>query len=146
MNINIYILQIYSIIFIYTLFHITPIHTLQYNIWQPIHGTTGDCTDQPDIIIYNSFDINQFNSIINQCARDSFGDIDSSTACIEQHTKLSHPCCICYGNDIGCMSSNCMMECIDDDKSVQCIQCHTQHCLHTLQSCTGITHAQIEIQ
>ncbi len=115
-------------------------HTLQYS------DTNGACTDTTDIDIYNKLDNTQFNSIINTCARNNFGDCDSSTVCIQEQTQLSNICCHCYGNDIECMSNNCMMKCISDDKCNECIDCHTQYCLPALQTCTGITHSQIAIE
>lgn len=103
------------------------------------NSNTGYCMNDNDITIRNTLSSDQFNSIVSDCAHTCFGDTTQSTDCIQQQTKLSLQCSECYGNDVGCMSNNCMTQCMFDDKSNDCLQCHTDHCLNQLIQCTGIT-------
>ena len=106
----------------------------------------GACTDAADVSIFNAYDAVKFNSVVSQCAHESYGDAESSTTCIESSTHLSHACCTCYGADVGCMSSNCMSACIMDEASAGCLDCHKKNCLPALEACTGITHSQMSIE
>ncbi|MBI5532466.1 MAG: hypothetical protein HY898_07115 [Deltaproteobacteria bacterium] len=102
----------------------------------PFEAGSGACTNTADLaIIQGSTD---FQTKVGDCAKSNMGADPATKNCIIQQTGISDACATCFGAEIKCAASKCMVQCIADSNSQPCKDCRAQNCDPAFTVCSGL--------
>lgn len=96
----------------------------------------GACNDTQDLSAFVKFN-STFHSTLQACASGCLGASACSATCIQQKVGLTPGCATCFGDDVGCTASNCVLSCLSPS-SPACVDCSNKYCLPALLTCAGV--------
>jgi hypothetical protein len=98
--------------------------------------TLGGCANRTDVLTLLT-QAQTFQPACSACARGCTTDA-CAISCIVTATSLSVPCATCFARQIDCVKANCLIPCLLDPTSPNCVDCKKQYCRPALLTCVNI--------
>jgi len=103
--------------------------------------TEGACVNEADFAIVSG-DISSIQATAVSCYMDcsSLPEVESCMAdCIATAKGISSPCAMCFASQTTCMAVNCIMQCVGDPQSGECLGCQEENgCTAAFATCSGL--------
>lgn len=103
-------------------------------------ATIGDyvgCNTTQDLEVFKA-EWDTLHGKLDKCATRCLAQYNCANACVKRELGLTEECSACFASNVVCGASKCMVECISDHSSEECMNCYNEKCHPDLLNCTNV--------